>query len=264
MTALSLLFVGDIVGRPGRQMFRERLPELRRRHAPDLVVVNGENAAGGTGITPQLARDLSEWGADVITLGNHAWDKRELASAIDDLPNLIRPMNFPPGTPGRGSLVHRTASGVPVLVMNAMGRVFTGIQLDDPFRAVEEELRESGDAARVAILDFHAEASSEKQALAWRFDGRLSALIGTHTHVQTADEAVMPGGTAYITDVGMTGPWRSVLGMDTERVVEKYLTQMPVRFEVASGPRQLDAVLVRIDADSGRALSIERIHEREE
>lgn len=264
MSAVRILFVGDVVGRPGRHYLRERLPDLQRQWSPDVVVVNGENAAGGVGITPQAVRELTDIGADVITLGNHAWDKRDLAPAIDELPNLIRPLNYPPGTPGRGSLVARTARGVPVLVMNAMGRVFAGVQLDDPFRRVDEELAAHGDDIRVRLLDFHAEATSEKVSLGWYLDGRVSAVIGTHTHVQTADAQVLPGGSAYITDAGMTGPWQSVIGIDRERVIEKYLTQMPVRFEVASGPRQLNAVVLDADPATGRALRIERIQEREE
>lgn len=262
MTATRILFVGDVVGRPGRRLFRERLPELRRELLPALVIVNGENAAGGNGITPDVARELTDAGADVITLGNHSWDKREIVPAIDSLPNLLRPLNYPPGTPGRGSLVVEAADGTAVLVLNAMGRVFAAVQLDDPFRGVDEELARHP-STYVRILDFHAEATSEKIALAWHLRGRVSAVIGTHTHVQTADEAVLPGGTAFITDAGMTGPWPSVLGVEPDRVVEKFLTQMPVRFEVARGPGQFDAVLVDVERETGRALAIRRIHERE-
>ncbi|MBX6350562.1 MAG: TIGR00282 family metallophosphoesterase [Clostridia bacterium] len=262
MTATRILFVGDVVGRPGRRLFRERLPGLRRELEPALVVVNGENAAGGNGITPEVAAELREAGADVVTLGNHAWDKREILPAIDELAYLVRPLNFPPGTPGRGSLVAEARDGTPVLVVNAMGRVFLGVQLDDPFRAVDEELARHP-RVTVRLVDFHAEATSEKIALAWHLRGRVSAVIGTHTHVQTADEAVLPGGTAYISDAGMTGPWLSVLGVDADRVVQKFLTQMPVRFDVARGPGQFDAVVVDVDRATGRALAIGRIHERE-
>lgn len=260
---MRILFIGDVVGRPGRNLLRRRLPDLRREVGADLVIANGENAAGGVGITPPVARELTSLGVDVITLGNHTWDKRELAPEIDNLPNLVRPLNYPPGTPGRGSLVARTASGEPVAVLNAMGRVFAGAQLEDPFRGLDEELASIPDDVRVRFVDFHAEATSEKVALGWYLDGRVSAVVGTHTHVQTADEVVLPGGTAYISDVGMTGPWHSVIGIEKERVIEKFLTQMPVRFDAASGPCQLNAVLVDIDGTTGRARSIQRIFERE-
>lgn len=261
--AVRILFIGDVVGRPGRNLLRRRLTELRREVLADLVIANGENAAGGVGLTPAVARELVSLGVDVITLGNHTWDKRELAPEIDQLPQVVRPLNYPPGTPGRGSLVVRTAAGEPVAVLNAMGRVFAGVHLEDPFRTLDEELASLPPEVRVRFVDFHAEATSEKVALGWYLDGRVSALVGTHTHVQTADELVLPGGTAYISDAGMTGPWQSVIGIEKERVIEKFLTQMPVRFDPASGPCQLNAVVVEVDATTGRALGIRRIFERE-
>lgn len=260
---LRILFVGDVVGKPGRRILQESLPRLRREHAPDLVVVNGENAAGGAGLTPPTARELFAMGADVITLGNHSWDKRELAPAMDDFPALLRPLNFPPGAPGRGWMVARTRGGMPVGVINAMGRVFAGSHLDCPFRGVAEALEELRRETRVILLDFHAEATSEKVAMGWYLDGRVSAVLGTHTHVQTADAAVLPGGTAYITDVGMTGPWVSALGVERERIIERFLTQLPVRFDVAPGPSQFNGVLIEVDEATGRARSVQALAWRE-
>ena len=253
---MRILFVGDVVGKPGRRLLGERLPELRRTHRPDMVIVNGENAAGGVGLTPPTARELFGLGVDVITLGNHTWDKRELAPAIDDFPHLLRPLNYPPGTPGRGWLTLDRPGGCTVGVINAMGRVFSGVHLDCPFRGVEEALAEMAGRARVIIVDFHAEATSEKTAMGWFLDGRVTAVLGTHTHVATADAQVLPGGTAYQTDVGMTGPWVSCLGMARGPILERFQTQMPVRFDVADGPCQLNAVLVDADERTGHASAI--------
>lgn len=253
---MRILFVGDIVGKPGRRMLRDSLPELRRTHAPDLIVVNGENAAGGAGLTPPTAREIFALGVDVVTLGNHTWDQRDLAPAMDDFPQLLRPLNYPPGTPGRGHLLTSTRSGIPVGVINAMGRVFAGANLDCPFRGVEQALEELAGRARVILLDFHAEATSEKVAMGWFLDGRVSAVIGTHTHVQTGDALVLPGGTAYMSDAGMTGPWVSALGVERGRVIERFLTQLPVRFDVAPGPCQFNGALIEIDEATGRARAI--------
>ncbi len=244
-------------------MLAERLPALRRLHRPDYVIVNGENAAGGVGLTPPTARELFTLGIDVVTLGNHAWDKRELIPAIDDFPNLLRPLNFPPGTPGRGWLTTSRA-GVPAIgVVNAMGRVFAGVHLDCPFRGVEEALADIGGRAPVLVVDFHAEATSEKTAMGWFLDGRVAAVVGTHTHVATADAQVLPGGTAYQTDVGMTGPWVSCLGVERAPILQRFQTQMPVRFNVAEGPCQLNAVLIDADVVTGHATAILPIQERE-
>jgi metallophosphoesterase (TIGR00282 family) len=261
---LRVLFVGDVVGKSGRRILRASLPELRARHRPDAVIVNGENAAGGAGITPAVAEEIAALGADAITLGNHTWDHRELIPAIDGLSRLLRPANYPPGTPGRGSLVFRTAAGVPVGVLSLMGRTFSGIQLDDPFRGADHEIERLRDeGARAIVVDFHAEATAEKQSLAWYLDGRVTAVVGTHTHVQTADAMVLPGGTAYITDVGMTGPWLSVLGVDAQTVVDRFLTQMPNRFTVARGPAMFNGLLLDADDATGRAVSVTPLFWRE-
>jgi len=254
--------VGDVCGRPGRAMLREHLPGLRRSHGADLVVVNGENAAAGFGITPSVYEEILAAGADVVTLGNHAFDKKEAMGLLDEEPRLLRPLNYPPGAPGRGAVVVE-AGGRRVLVMNAMGRVFLPILLDDPFRAVDGVLEEQRGRFDVAFLDFHGEATSEKEAMGWYLDGRVAAVVGTHTHVQTADERVLPDGTAYITDVGMTGPADSVLGMDKGAMVRRMLQQLPARFEVAEGRRQLNAVVVDVDGDTGRSREVQRIFIRE-
>jgi metallophosphoesterase (TIGR00282 family) len=260
---LRILFFGDVVGRVGREIVLKRLGALKRECAADVVVVNGENAAGGAGITPPICRELFAAGADVITLGNHAWDKREIATYIDEEPRLIRPVNFPAGTPGFGYHVVRR-SGRPVMaVVQAHGRVFSPLLLDCPFRGLEEVVEELRRITPVILVDFHGEATSEKVAMGWHLDGRVSAVIGTHTHVQTADEVILPGGTAYLTDVGMCGPWMSVIGADRHLVLERFLTQMPVRLEPARGPAILSAVLLEVDESTGKATRIQRILERE-
>lgn len=260
---MRILFFGDVVGKPGREVLARRLPEIRRSHGADLIIVNGENAAGGTGITGQICRELFDLGADVITLGNHAWDKREIATYIDEEPRLIRPLNFPAGTPGYGCYVVRKAGRPAVAVLQAQGRVFASQLLEDPFRAIESAVESLRGQAAIILVDFHAEATSEKQAMGWFLDGRVSAVIGTHTHVQSADGQILPGGTAYLTDVGMCGPWVSVIGMDKDLVLERFLTQMPIRLEVARGPAILSAVLIEIDPGSGRAIAITPVLERE-
>lgn len=254
--------MGDVVGRPGRDILRAKLPALRRRYSPDFIVVNAENAAGGTGLTPALADEFFSYGIHCLTLGNHAWDKREIAEYIDGEPRLIRPLNWPPGTPGAGVAVVQSG-GKRLGVVNLHGRVFAGFLLEDPFRAADaalEYLQAQGVSS--VLVDFHAEATSEKQALGWYLDGRASAVVGTHTHVQTADAVVLPGGTAYITDVGMNGPRHSVIGMNVDLVLERFLTQMPVRLEVAKGPAILSGVAITLD-DTGRAMQIESIFEGE-
>ncbi len=236
---------------------------LREHYGADFVIVNGENAAGGVGITAQICRELFDLGADVVTLGNHAWDKREIATYIDEEPRLIRPLNFPPGTPGYGHHVVRRG-GQPVLaVVQAHGRVFTPLLLEDPFRGLDEAVQRLREITPNIVVDFHGETTSEKVAMGWYLDGKVSAIIGTHTHVQTADEMILPGGTAYLSDVGMCGPWQSVIGMDRNLVLERFLTQMPVRLEVARGPAILSAVVLEIDETTGKATGIERILERE-
>lgn len=262
MEHARILFIGDIVGKPGRTMLQEHLPALRRSGKPDLVIANGENAAAGIGITPVLAEELFGLGVDVITLGNHAWGKREIFGYIDGEPRLIRPLNHPGHPPGAGSVVV-SAGGAKVAVLNAIGRVFAAAHYDCPFRAVDAELERLAGKADAVIVDFHAEATSEKAALAWHLAGRVAAVIGTHTHVQTADATILPGGTAFLTDAGMTGPIRSVIGVRPELALERFLTQLPVRFEVASGPRQLNGVWVDVDVRTGRATGIEPVSVRE-
>src|SRR5215470_4654013 len=252
---MRLLFLGDIVGRSGRQAVIEALPDLRRRYALDFVAINGENAAGGFGITEPILDEILEAGADVVTLGNHAFDQKEALVFIERQPRLLRPANYPPGTPGRGAGMFKTASGADVLVVNAMGRIFMP-ELEDPFRAVDAELtacrlKRGADAI---VIDFHAEATSEKQALGYFVDGRASVVVGTHTHAPTSDHRVLPNGTAFVSDIGMCGDYNSVLGMDIEEPINRFLTKIPrQRFEPASGPGTLSGLAVDIDDATGLA-----------
>jgi len=261
---VKILFIGDVVGKPGRRMVAAMLPGLRRELGADLVIANGENSAGGFGITRETFEDLVGAGVDVVTGGNHTWQAREVSGLLDAEPRLLRPANYPPGTPGRGGAVFRTggnrpgAAAVGVAVLNLEGRVFMQPLLS-PFEVGREEIARLRDEAAVIVVDFHAEATSEKIALGWHLDGRASAVVGTHTHVQTADERVLPGGTAFITDVGMTGPRDSIIGMGREEVLQRFLTLLPARFEVAGGPTQLNAVLIDVDEHTGRARGIERV-----
>jgi metallophosphoesterase (TIGR00282 family) len=259
---MRLLVVGDVHGRPGRRILKEHLPRLRARHEAHFVVANGENGAGGAGLSREVADELFAAGVDVITGGNHIWQHRDAYELLDAEPRIIRPLNYPPGVPGRGATVVRTREGVPVAVLNLQGRVFMP-EVDDPFRTVQAEVEALHDRARVIIVDFHAEATSEKIAMGWYLDGKITALVGTHTHVQTADERILPQGTAYISDVGMTGPRDGVIGMDRARILERFQTGLPVRFEVASGPAQLNAVAIDVDEETGMARRIERILEVE-
>lgn len=260
---MRILFIGDIFGRPGRTIVRERLPELVRRYSPDLLIANGENSAAGFGITPPLAEELFDLGIDVITTGNHIWDKREIidyfemADGNEHSParRVLRPANYPAGMPGWG-LYQGTKNGTPYAVINLQGRIFMTSN-DDPFRGSDQLLSQI--SAKIVFVDFHAEATSEKVALGWYLDGRVTALVGTHTHVPTADENILPNGTAYITDVGMTGPYDGVIGVKRDMVVNKFLSNMPVRFEPASGDVRLCGVVVDCDNATGRATSIERI-----
>lgn len=261
--ALRILFFGDVYGRTGREVLARRLGPLVKETGAHAVIVNGENAAGGKGITAQMCREIFALGADVITLGNHAWDKREIATYIDEEPRVIRPLNYPPGTPGGGACFVRMDGRPGLAVVQVQGRVFSPQLLEDPFRAVEGEVERLRQSTPIIVVDCHADATSEKQAMGWFLDGQVSAVVGTHTHVQTADEVVLPGGTAYITDVGMCGPWVSVIGAERELAVERFLTQLPVRLEAAKGPAILSAVLIEVDDETGRATSIRRILERE-
>lgn len=255
---MKLAFFGDVVGKPGRSAVLSHLPGLKARLRLDFVVVNGENAAGGFGITPETASDLLRLGVDVITSGNHVWDKKEVLGYIPKESRLLRPLNYPPGAPGFGSIVVTARNGVKVAVLNVSGRVFMNA-FDCPFRTTLAEIETVAGEARVRVVDFHAEATSEKLAFGRFLDGRVSAVVGTHTHVQTADERVFPGGTAYITDLGMTGPSESVIGVDPEVVVRKFMTGMPERFETAKRHPQFQGAVLDIDPVSGRASGIERV-----
>jgi hypothetical protein len=255
--SLTVLCVGDVFGEPGRRAIQLLLPKIRKQHEVDLAVVNVENAASGAGVTPPIARAFLEQGVDVMTSGNHIWDKREIVEYIVKENLLLRPANYPPGTPGAGSIVVK-AGPHKVAVLNVMGRVFLP-QLDCPFRKSDEEVARLSQETPIIIVDAHCEATSESQALGWYLDGRVSAVVGTHRHVQTADERLLPKGTAYITDLGMTGPTESVIGVDPEIALSRFLTQMPNRFEPAKGPAALHGAIIRIDPETGRALSIERL-----
>jgi metallophosphoesterase (TIGR00282 family) len=257
---LKILFIGDIIGRPGRQLVRDIVPRLVDQHMIDLVVANGENAAAGFGLTPDVVSELFDLGVDVLTTGNHVWDKRDGLVCLEQEPALLRPANYPVETPGRGFGVFKTAAGIAVAVVNLEGRVFMG-NLDCPFRKADAILKELGPDRRIILVDFHAEATSEKGALAAYLDGRVSAVVGTHTHVQTADERVLPGGTAFISDAGMSGARDSVIGIRKELSIQKFLTQMPVRYEIAKRDPVLCGVVITVDEGTGRALAIERVME---
>jgi len=251
---VKVLFVGDVVGKPGRQAVAALVPQIRAERGIELCVLNGENAAGGSGLTGEIAAELRGAGADVVTNGNHVWDQRGFLKEIDALEFCLRPLNVPPGNPGRGWTISKG-----VLVVNAIGRVFMAEQ-DDPFRALDRLLEELGDRApRVRILDWHAEATSEKLAMGWHLDGRFSAVLGTHTHVPTADARILPQGTALVADTGMVGPRDSVLGIDPAIIVARYLDHLPRRFEVATGVVQFNSVVVDVDDATGKARSIERL-----
>lgn len=257
---LRVLMVGDIVGRPGRKVLRDLLRTYRKKFNLDLIIANGENAAGGNGLNNAVANELYDSGIDIITMGNHTWDKREILDFIDHDHTLVRPANYPPGTPGHGSVIFSMDNKTKVAVINLSGRVFLS-PLDCPFRCADKIIDEIKKNTQIIIIDFHAEATSEKIAFGWHMDGRVSAVIGTHTHVQTADERILPHGTGYITDVGMTGPRDSVLGIDKELVIQKFISQMPVRFEVAAGPIQFNGIILDICRNTGKTLRIERINE---
>jgi len=257
---LKILFIGDVVGRPGRLALASRLNRLVDRHQIDLVVANGENAAAGFGLTADLARELFDLGVDVLTSGNHIWDKKELYDYLDSQKRLLRPANYPAGAPGRGHGIFATSAGIKVGILNLEGRVFMS-NLECPFRTADALVEELRKQTPVILVDFHAEATSEKAALGCYLDGRVSALVGTHTHVPTADERVLPGGTAYITDVGMTGSRDSVIGIRKELAVDKFLSLLPVRFEVAKKDSVVCGVVLTVDERTGRATGIERILE---
>jgi hypothetical protein len=253
------LFIGDIVGRPGREAVRALLPGLQKDLLPDIVIANAENSAGGLGVTKDTATELLDCGVDALTLGNHVFAKKDVYKFLDEETRVVRPANYPAGCPGRGWAVYQDSRGRRVGVINLCGRVFMNEHLDDPFRTADRILKEISEQAGVILVDFHAEVTSEKGAMAWYLDGRVTAVLGTHTHVTTADERVLPGGTACISDVGMTGPENSILGVKKELIIRKFLSQMPSKFEVADGPVALSAVLVEADPSTGRASGIRRI-----
>lgn len=265
---LTVLFIGDVVGKPGRGYLTKKLPSLIGLYQPDMVVANGENTAGGKGITEPVADEIFKLGVDVITMGNHVWDNRDIFGFIDDQPRLIRPANYPEGLPGRGWAIHEIRPGIrPIAVVNLMGRSFMAA-IDCPFQAydrVQKEINESspGDKPPAILVDFHAEATSEKETMGFYLAGKAAAVIGTHTHVQTADERILRGGTAYITDAGMTGTRDSVLGVDPEIMIRHFVSRAPVRHVLAEGPAILSGVLIRIDENSGKAVEIIRISEQE-
>jgi metallophosphoesterase (TIGR00282 family) len=253
---IGVLFIGDIIGRPGRNAIKKFLPALKQKYRPVWIVANGENAAGGVGITEEIGNGLFEL-VDVLTSGNHIWDKKEAIPYMEKEPRLLRPANYPPRNPGRGAYVASDAQGRKLGVLNLQGRVFMEA-IDCPFRTADEELKKLKESTSAVLVDFHAEATSEKQALGWYLDGRVSAVIGTHTHVPTADERVLPGGTAYITDVGMAGGLNSVIGIRKDQALEKFLTARPQRFEPEKDGLFLSAVFVEIEEKTGKALSIKR------
>ena len=255
---MKVLMIGDVVARPGRVAVLERIQDLREQHAVSLAVMNAENVAGGYSITPSIAEELFASGIDVMTSGNHIFDKREAVTYIDRQPRLLRPANYPPGTPGRGLWVGEVR-GVRVAVLNLMGRVFMPPTHDDPFRVAEESLAEIDDDVRVRLVDMHCEATSEKAAMGWFLDGRVSAVVGTHTHVQTADERILPKGTAYLTDIGMTGSYAGVIGMDKDDVITRFRNPSHRRTEHSTGEVRICAAVIDIDEETGRAREISRL-----
>jgi metallophosphoesterase (TIGR00282 family) len=255
---MNLLFLGDIVGRPGRELIRKGLPSLIEHHGVDLTIANAENAAAGFGVTKDIGDSLLEWGVDVMTSGNHIWDKKEVLGYIDSERRLLRPANYPAGVPGRGSYLAHTGDGRAVGVINVMGRVFM-LNIDDPFAVVLREIDALRHQTRVIVVDFHAEATSEKIAMGWHLDGKATLVVGTHTHVQTADERILPNGTAYMTDAGMTGPHDGIIGMEREPSLARFLNGMPTKFEPATANPRLNGVLVAADDRTGRAIAVTRL-----
>jgi metallophosphoesterase (TIGR00282 family) len=256
--AMKILFIGDIVGKPGRRAIRELLPAIVEENRIDFVIANCENAASGFGVTAEIVEELTRDRIDVLTSGNHIWDKREVMEFVGECDTLLRPANYPEGVPGRGSVVVPTRGGINVGVINLAGRVFMH-PLDCPFRTADREIETMRKRAQVIIVDMHAEATSEKIAMGWYLDGRVTAVLGTHTHVQTADDRILPGGTAYITDVGMTGPFDSVIGIKKDTIMQRFLLQIPNKFDVAKGDVRLQGVMIEIDPES-RAQGIERVN----
>lgn len=257
------MFIGDIVGKPGRKFIKKILPELKNSYCIDFVVTNGENLAGGIGLTKETADEILAAGADVITTGNHIWAKKDSKTLLNEYENIIRPVNYPEECPGKGYVIVQVQNKCKISVINALGRIYT-IPIDCPFKAIERLLLQIRSITSLIIVDFHAEATSEKNAMGWFLDGKVSAVIGTHTHIQTADETILPNGTAYITDVGMVGPYNSIIGMDKETSLTRFLTQIPEKFEVAKGPCIFGAVVISIDEKTHRSISITRLLIKEE
>ena len=255
---MNILFIGDIVGRPGRDLVHRGLRGLVEHYGIDLVIANAENSANGFGITRDIGHTLLEWGVDVMTSGNHIWDKKEVLEYIVTEPRLLRPANYPAGVPGRGSYVAQTGDGRAIGVINLMGRVFM-VPIDDPFAGALREIEAIRHRTRIIFVDMHAEATSEKIAMGWHLDGKVTAVIGTHTHVQTADDRILPNGTAYLTDAGMTGPHDSIIGMEKEPSLARFLNGMPTKFEPAIGNPRLNGVVIEADEKTGRATKITRI-----
>ncbi len=259
---MNILCIGDIVGRPGREAVHTLLPGLKDEYAIDFVIANAENAAAGAGIIPKVAEELFSCGCDVITLGDHAWDKKEILDFLDKTPALLRPANFQTKNPGKGFFVTETKKGQKIAVINLLGRVFIRYNVNCPFEAAEKILNEIKGQAQAVVVDFHGEATSEKIAFGHFIDGKVSAVFGTHTHVQTADEKILPCGTGYITDAGMTGPFDSVIGQKKENIVERFLTSMPSKFEVADGDVGLNGVIFTLDDITGKTINVIRIQRR--
>jgi len=257
--AIKILFIGDIIGKPGRQALSRELHRLVDRYNADIVIANGENASGGFGLTVETAKELFSQGVHLLTSGNHIWDKKEQVALVLGDPRIIRPANYPAGAPGTGSAVLTTPGGVKVGVLNLEGRVFMK-NLECPFRVADREIERLKRETAIIFVDFHAEATSEKSALGWYLDGRVSAVIGTHTHVQTADERILTSGSAFMTDAGMTGSFDSIIGMGKEETIRKFLTNLPAKFEVAKKDIRLNGVVIGVDEQSGKAVSIERIN----
>ncbi|WP_409305496.1 TIGR00282 family metallophosphoesterase [Peribacillus sp. SCS-155] len=256
---MKLLFIGDVVGSPGRDMLKEYLPRLKEKYRPHITVVNGENSAGGRGITEKIYKEFLEWGAQAVTLGNHAWDNRDIFEFIDQAKYLIRPANFPDSVPGEGMKFIKY-NQIEIAIINLQGRTFMAANIDDPFQKAAELVDEARKRTPIIFVDFHAEVTSEKQAMGWYLDGKVSAVIGTHTHVQTSDNRILPNGTAYLSDVGMTGPYDGILGIEKDPIIYRFLTGLPVRHEVPkSGRNLLSAVIMDIDEKTGIAKKIDRI-----
>ena len=259
---VRILCIGDIVGRPGRDVLVKLLPGLKEQHRIDVVIANGENSAGGSGITPKQSKEIFAAGVDVITLGDHVWDRPEVNELLATQEQVIRPANFPAGAPGKGMVVFSTANGIKIAVINLLGRSFMRYHVDCPFRVLDGLLLSLKDVTPIVVLDMHAETTSEKVAMGHYADGRASIVFGTHTHIQTADEKILPQGTAYITDLGMSGPYDSVIGQTKEKIIARFLTSIPQKFEVAEGEATLHGIIVEVDETTGKALSIKRVQEK--